>query len=93
MPKKKAEKNDGSAKETNTIPDNMKMINLAVNGVSLLREDLIDEFRKALYPHTDNSESEFLKVCKKAKIKDEIAAELYKGLTEGFAPTEVDVWV
>ena len=95
MPKKKDNENENSDKETNNnpIPENMKMINLAVNGVSLLREDLIDDFRKALYPLTDKSKIEFKKVCKKAGIKDDVADELYNGFTKGFAPTGRDVWV
>jgi hypothetical protein len=94
MPKKNGNENENSDKGTNnySIPENMKMVNLAVNGVSLLREDLIDDFRKALYPPT-GSLAEFKKVCDRAGIDPKVAADLYKGLTKGFAPTGRDVWV
>jgi hypothetical protein len=92
MPKKKVNVNDGSDKEKYENENNQKMINLAVNGVTLLREDLIDEFREALYPPSGSKEK-FSAVCKKAKIKKEVEDELYKGLTTGFAEPDKDVWV
>jgi hypothetical protein len=92
MPTKKNNVNDGSDKNKYENENNQKMINLAVNGVTLLREELIDEFRDALFPPS-GSEKKFLAVCTKAKIDPKVAEDLYKGLTKGFADPDKDVWV
>lgn len=93
MPPKKNNVNDASDKTKYENEDNQKMINLAANGVTLLREDLIDQFREALYPPPNGSKEKFLAVCKKAKIKPDVAEDLYQGLTKGFAEPDKDVWV
>lgn len=84
--------NIGDEKKKNISAENKneKIIQIALNGITLLRADLIDEFRKSIEQH---DKDKFKATCKEAGINDSISDDLYAGLTDGFSPTEVDVWV
>ncbi len=87
MPNNDKKKKSNSLEQTKA---NEEIIELALNGITLLRADLIDEFRDSLKNH---NKANFDLACEKAGIHKTIRDNLYKGLTDGFAPTEVDVWV